>query len=93
MPRDRRDVEAALKNKGFRLKDGDHHFFLYYTLGGLKSRVFTKTSHNEKQIRDDILSLMAKQCRLTNKLFGTLVDCPLTQEAYEAGLRSQGIIQ
>lgn len=93
MPRDRRDVEAALQAKGFRRKEGDHHFFHYFNLAGLKTAVFTKTSHNEKQIVDSLLSLMARQCRLTKKLFADLLDCPLDQAGFEAELRKQGIIR
>lgn len=59
MPRDRRDVEGGLQAKGFRLKEGDHHFFLYFSLAGLKTPVFTKTSHGQKEIGDVLLNLMA----------------------------------
>ena len=93
MPRDRRDVEAGLVAKGFRKKEGDHHFFIYFSVAGLKTQVFTKTSHNEKQIHDNLLGQMARQCRLTSKLFGSLLDCPLTREAYEEQLRSQGVLR
>jgi hypothetical protein len=93
MPRDQRDVEAALLVKGFRRKDGNHRFLHYFSLTGLKTQVFTKTSHNMKQISDNLLSLMARQCRLTNKLFANLLDCPLDQSGYEAELKEQRIIQ
>jgi hypothetical protein len=81
MPKDRRDVESGLLAKGFRQKEGDHHFFICFNLAGLKTAVFTKTSHNEKQINDRLLGMMARQCRLTSKLFANLLDCPLDQEA------------
>ena len=93
MPRDRRDVETGLLAKGFRRKEGDHHFFLYHTLAGLKSQVFTKTSHNQKQINDHLLGLTARQCRLTSKLFANLLDCPLDQTGFEAELRKQNVIR
>jgi hypothetical protein len=86
-------VAAALQAKGFRLREGDHHFFIYFNLTGLKTQVFTKTSHHEKQICEGLLSLMAKQCRLTNKLFGNLLDCPLDQLGYETELRRQGFLR
>jgi hypothetical protein len=54
--------------------------------------VFTKTSHNEKQINDHLLGLMARQCRLTSKLFANLLDCQLDQEGYETELKKQGMI-
>lgn len=92
MPRDRKDVEAALEKKGFVLKEGDHHRFIYHTKAGAKTRVMTKTSHSHRQIADNILSQMAKQCGLTNKLFGELVDCPLTRDKYEESIAQSGHI-
>lgn len=92
MNRDRKDVEFALIKKGFRNKEGDHHYYMYYSLSGLKSRIFTKTSHSHKTISDDILSMMSKQCRLTRQQFFNLLDCPLTQEKYEQLLTEQGLL-
>jgi hypothetical protein len=92
MTRDKKDVEGALLRKGFRKKDGDHHYYIYHTLAGKKSRVFTKASHSHKSISDDLLSQMAKQCRLQRQQFFNLLDCPLSQDAYEQILGSQGIL-
>lgn len=90
MAKDRKDVEAALERKGFLRKEGDHHRFIYYSKAGLKTKVLTKTSHSHRQIADGILSQMAKQCGLTNKLFGDLIDCPLSRDAYEEMLIQAG---
>ena len=48
MPRRKDNVEKALLRKGFHSKEGDHHYFIYYNLEGLKTAVFTKTSHTPK---------------------------------------------
>ena len=92
MPRDQRNVEQALTNKGFQKSGGDHRYFHYYAKSGKKSRVFTKTSHGNRELSDSLLSMMAKQCRLTKGDFLQLVDCPLDQDAYEAKLTQQGLI-
>ena len=92
MPRNRKDIESGLLNKGFNRKEGDHSFFIYWTREGRKTAVFTKTSHNEKQISDSLLSMMAKQCRVTNKQFASLLDCSLDQNGYEVELRRQTVI-
>jgi len=84
MPRRQGDVEKALSAKGFVIGRGDHNYFHYYTKAGKKSRVFTKTSHGAREIDDNLLSMMAKQCGLTNKDFAMLIDCPLDRDAYEA---------
>lgn len=85
MPRRKQDVEQALTRKGFVQREGDHHYFVYHSLAGLKTAVFTKTSHTPKmrEIPDNLLGQMARQCRLSRRDFLDLVDCPLTREAYE----------
>jgi hypothetical protein len=91
MPRDKRDVESGLGNKGFRLQDGDHHYYVYWSEAGKKSMAKTKTSHGAgRDISDDLLAKMAKQCGLTKGNFLKLVDCPLTRQEYESLLKSAG---
>ena len=84
MPLPHRDVEASLLRKGFRQREDDHSYFVYYHMDGLKSRFSAKTSHGRAEISDSLLRIMAKQVGLTNKDFLDLVDCPLSREAYEA---------
>ena len=92
MPRDQRSVEQALVTKGFQKSGGDHRYFHYYAKTGQKSRVFTKTSHGNRELSDSLLSMMAKQCRLTKGDFLQLVDCPMDRNAYEVKLALQGLI-
>lgn len=92
MPRDKRDVEAGLRNKGFVQDNNDHHFFVYWTLDGRKTRARTKTSHTQryKDIGDGLLAEMARQCKLTKPQFLSLIDCPMAREQYEAALTERG---
>ena len=83
MPRSRKDVESALKSKGFQQNEGDHHFFIYFTKKGKKTLAKTKTSHGMREIADDLLSQMAKQCKLTKSQFLDLVDCPMNRDKFE----------
>jgi hypothetical protein len=94
MPREKKSVEDGLKNKGFKLKEGNHHRFIYYTINGKKSPVITKTSHTPKmkEIPDNLIGQMAKQCKLSKSDFLNLVDCPLSREAYEDILKKEGEI-
>ena len=91
MPRKKTDVERGLVNKGFVQSEGDHHFFVYYTIDGRKSEAHTKTSHTQKmkEIPDNLLGAMARQCCLKRSQFLDLVDCPLSREEFEVllGLR------
>ena len=90
MPRKQSDVEKSLQAKGFRSREGDHNYFNYYSKAGKKTAVFTKTSHGSREIDESLLSLMAKQCKLSNKDFGLLIDCPLDRDTYEAKLVARG---
>ena len=86
--RSKRDVESALKKKGFRQDEGDHHWFIYWTADGLKTTIRTKTSHGStKDLGDGLLKEMARQLRTDKGNFLDLIDCPLSREQYESGLR------
>lgn len=91
MPRDKREVETGLLNKGFEQRDGDHYYFIYRALDGKKSLAKTKTSLGKGfDIDDHLLSQMARQCGITKKLFLDLVDCPLQRTDYEKHLKQAG---
>lgn len=94
MSRQKNKVESALVSKGFQQIENDHHYFIYFTQDGKKTTAKTKTSHTKKMkdIPDNLLNLMAKQCHLTKPQFLELVDCPLSREKYENFLQNQGII-
>lgn len=91
MNRNKGDVESGLERKGFRKEDGDHNFFVYWTINGQKTKVRTKTSHGARRttLGARLLSDMAKQCRLRNKQFLDLIDCDIEQVDYERLISSQ----
>ncbi len=95
MPRDRKAVEAALQSKGFLKIEGDHHYFVYHTKDGRKTRARTKTSHFPKvrDIADNLLGPMARQCLLTRPEFLRLVDCPMDRDGYEQRLIELGEVE
>lgn len=94
MPRQKTKVESALISKGFQQIENDHHYFIYFTQDGKKTTAKTKTSHTKKMkdIPDNLLGQMAKQCYLAKSQFLDLVDCPLSQEKYEDILQNLGIL-
>jgi hypothetical protein len=92
MVRDRKSVEAGLIKKGFQLREGDHHFLIYWSITGKKSPVFTKTSHSHRDISDQLLGKMARQCRLPKGKFLDLIDCPLSRDEYEDLLFKAGVL-
>ncbi len=91
MRRDKQDIEAALTSKGFQSREGDHKYFVYWSIGGKKSMAKTKTSHGSGgDVGDDLLKFMARQCCLTKQEFLRLVDCPMDRDEYEKKLKESG---
>ncbi len=93
MPRKQADAEKSLLNKGFQAGGGDHNFFVCHSQSGKKTMVRTKTSHGSKEIDDNLLARMSRQCKLSNKDFGQLVECPLGRENHEAKLILAGAME
>ena len=92
--RKRKDVEAAITQKGFVLeKSGDHRY--YHFLFNNRRIARTKVSHGTKykDLSDDLLSHMANQCHLTMPEFLQFVDCPLSQQGYEGKLRERHLLE
>ena len=93
MPRDKSDVIARLKKKGFENSKNTHHqYYVYRTTDGKLSDVFTYTSHSGKELSDSLLAKMARQCRLKRESFLKLIDCTMSQQAYEQDLRDRGLV-
>jgi hypothetical protein len=92
LPRPRKTVESALQSKGFEKVEGDHHYFVYVTKQGRKTTARTKTSHSPrvKDLADNLLALMARQCLLKKPEFSRLVDCPMDRDGYERRLIELG---
>jgi len=84
-PRKREELINALKRKGFVQSEKDHVKLHYVNTAGKRTRVWTKVSRGTKykDIVDPNLSRMARQCKLSNRDFEKLLDCPLSREEYE----------
>lgn len=85
MPRDRDQIEEALKKKGFRREDSHHRYYKYYD-GGRYTGVYTYLSMggNYKVYSDDLLAKMKKTLSLdTNKQVRDLIDCPMTEKDFK----------
>ncbi len=93
-PRNRKDVEAGLERKGFQKSRSDHRKFIYHKDTGEKTAIWTKVSHgsSHREISPDNQRKMAKQCRLSNKDFARLLDCPLSREVFQEKLQVEGML-
>ena len=92
----RREVERALRKKGFEKSKGKHKhsIFNYYTKSGRKTGVWTITSHGSggTDIGNSLLGSMARQCQLDKADFELLIRCPLSRDSYEDILRDSGAL-
>ena len=80
-----RDIDAALRKKGFtRDSDGDHLRYFFTMPDKGKMRIMTLMSHGTfgETIGAPLISQMARQLRLTKKQFLELVDCTMDEEGY-----------
>lgn len=86
-----RDIDRALRKKGFQRRETDHHrYFLY--VDGRKTRVHTKLSHGTQEYGDTLLGPISRQLHLTRVELNDLIRCPLDAESYVALLRERGIL-
>lgn len=91
----RRKVEQALESKGFMRRERAHVFFFYHTREGLKTSVWTMTSHGNSgaDIGNPLIAAMARQCKISRGDFERLIDCSLSQKGYERLLIDKGVIK
>ena len=92
--RKRKDVEAAISQKGFVLEKNDDHRYYFFLFQNCRI-ARTKVSHGTKykDLSDDLLSHMARQCHLTMPEFLKFVDCPMSRQEYEAKLRERQLLE
>lgn len=86
-----RKVKQSLAKKGFEEESSDHYYFVLCE-NGKKTRVYTKTSRNNQDIDDPLISLMSQQLHLTKRQFMDLINCPLSKEEYIKILKNKNII-
>lgn len=92
MPRERTAIRKALKAKGFEEESGGDHWFYVHAKN---QAVFTKVSFGSgyKVYSDELLSRMRRQLRLdTKRQLESLIDCPMTREAYEEHLIAKKLL-
>lgn len=93
MPLKFADVERNMTKKGFQKDNSHHHFYTYYTTANKQTSIRTKMSHSNRtgtDIGDDLLSKMARQCKIPFPEFKKFVRCTLTQQEYEQTLVDSG---
>lgn len=75
-------VASALEAKGME-RDENHHHMFRKQVGGVTTLV-TRISHGVKDIDDGLGRLMGNQLCLNLREFWELIECPLTEERWDA---------
>jgi len=75
-------VALALEAKGMERTESHHHMFRKQ-VGGVTTLV-TRISHSVRDIDDGLGRLMGKQLCLNLREFWELVECPLTEQQWDA---------
>jgi hypothetical protein len=82
-----RDVRQALLAKGME-EDESHHHMYRKTIEGV-THLVTRMSHGAKEIDDGLGRLMARQLCLQLAEFWDLVECPLSEGAWDELVRER----
>jgi hypothetical protein len=87
---DPKNTISNLCKKGFVKVDSHHHVLEFWYEE--KMILHTRTSHNNQDINDYLISQMSKQCKLSKKQFMDLANCPLSHDEYVKILKQNGLI-
>ena len=91
--RKRKDIETNLSQKGFTLQDGkDHRNYFFMLNDRLVARTKVSLGTKYKDLGNDLITAMARQCHLTKDQFLELVDCTMSQQDYEVCLREKQLL-
>jgi len=85
-----KDTNKNLLKKGFVKYEGDHNYFEFYHNDIFITK--TKTSHNNQEIGDPLISAMSKQCKVSKDFFKQFARCEKSQEDYVKESKANGII-
>lgn len=82
MPLKANVLESALTKKGFTEDVSKKHKKYAIIKNGKKTGINTHTSHGHKEIDDSMLSVIARQMKITRKELYRFADCTLTEDEY-----------
>lgn len=92
---ERRKIESSLVSKGF-VKDDTHHKYFYHEYQGLRTGLYTYTSHGSKYktYGMPLLKRMKKELKLDAiKQAIDLFECPMTKHGYNQILKDKGLLE
>lgn len=90
---ERKQIESALRKKGFVEEGGDHKYF-YHEVDGKRTGAYTKVSRGTgyKDYGIHLLKAMKMQLRLdTLEQVKRLLECPMDADEYNGILRKKSV--
>jgi len=81
-----REIDAALRKKGFQRKaDGKHLHYFFVDVTGVKSGISTLISHGMggSTLGSNLISQRARQLHLTKQQFLAFIDCHISEKEYQ----------
>ena len=91
--RKRKNVEANLLRKGFALDERDHRCYIFTFEDRIVAMTKVSLGTQYKDLGNDLIGKMARQCHLTKDQFLELVDCTMSQQDYETSLRERQLLE
>lgn len=93
MPIKARRLEKSLIKKGFVPGNGGIHKVFIYAPEGKLTAIKTNMSHDDKELRDALISLIYKELKLENKgMLEDLANCPLSKEELYSYYKRKSLI-
>jgi hypothetical protein len=83
-------TNRSLLSKGFAEAPGDHNYFEFWHEGIMVAK--TKTSRNDQDIYDGLISAMSKQCKVSSGFFKEFAKCTRSKDDYINELTANGTI-
>ena len=94
-PRKGRDIDSALRKKGFRYdRSGKHIWYYFRDSNGEDSNIKVMMSHGMMghSLSSKLIGDMARQLCLSTRQFLDLIDCSLDEAGYRAILETLEVI-
>lgn len=83
-----REVESALKKKGFKRID-THHKYYHLFVNDKAVGIYTKVSHGQREISDFLIKCMAHEIGIEKSEFVDVIRCPISKEELVRILREK----
>jgi hypothetical protein len=86
----KKTMQSLLK-KGFTKTNSHHHIFEFWH--NKKLIASTRTSHNDQDINDPLITAMSKQCLMDRDFFVAFAQCTKSKDDYIQLLETKGEIK